>query len=140
MDRFWEENLDGIRKWKAEALANHHCMNEWQLTLVYVLERHDTLEARVKELIGIGETQTHNLHKINADVLRLEAENERLREALVYIESKAWFDKSKDISACIWCDMGGAGEKRNDDGHDKSCPASVAHYALAALEKGEVEK
>lgn len=52
-----KNNMDHIRKWKAEALAKNRCMSEWQIALCMVLERHDELEQlreadqrRIKEL------------------------------------------------------------------------------------------
>ena len=63
---------------------------------------------------------------------KLEEENDELRIALDNV-AELWFDGKKDEYACSTCDMGGAGEKTNEDGHDYNCVISGAYLLLQRL-------
>lgn len=51
--------LDKLRAWREHALANHHCMSEWQLACCALLEKFDAAKAenvQLRELLGQAST------------------------------------------------------------------------------------
>lgn len=65
----------------------------------------------------------------------LENQLEILINFLKITDEKWWFDhkdsKSKSLAcACVFCDMGDSGRKKNPDGHDMDCHISNGHYLI----------
>ena len=85
--------------------------------------------------VYIGDMKDDYLEvKVERDALK--AEVERLKAALKLADG-FWFDIAvMPRYSCLFCNLGEAGAKTNDDGHDNDCPISAAHLAL----KGEGEK
>jgi hypothetical protein len=93
---------------------------------------------------------TYDLTQENMNGLIEQLENEQMRadkltgavdELIEALEKadKYWFDgfdpknNSTACPACMFCDMGEAGAKRNQDGHDVECHVSWAHDTLAEV-------
>lgn len=84
----------------------------------YRIKRGDTVESMVLEIRSLKEIA------------------ESYRDTLKEIVKNYWFDRTKEPGIACWaCDCGEAGQKTNSDGHDHSCPVSIARAVLDGEKK-----
>jgi hypothetical protein len=75
---------------------------------------------------------TPQIDRLEQENAKLKEENKILEEAVI-LADKHWFDKTG--CACTGCDMGEAGCRTNEDGHDYCCHISLAHIALLKIQE-----